>query len=105
MPTRTRVDDAVRGILPAVEGYDNPEAVNLGTSHEVSTRDIVVDTIARLTGFRGEIESDASYPDEQPRRKVDVDRVRCEFGLSSEVALEHALRRTVEWFEASQRDG
>jgi GDP-L-fucose synthase len=100
-PTREflYVDDAARGILQAAEKYDKPEPVNLGTSHEVSIKDLV-GTVARLTGFSGEVEWDASYPDGQPRRKLDVDRARREFGFSAEVGLEEGLRRTVEWFEA-----
>ena len=105
-PTREflYVDDAARGILLATEKYDKPEPVNLGTSHEVSIRELV-GTIARLTGFSGEIMWDSTYPDGQPRRKLDVDRARREFGFSADIDLEEGLRRTVEWFKAMQRDG
>jgi GDP-L-fucose synthase len=105
-PTREflYVDDAARGILLATEQYDKPEPVNLGTSHEVSIRELV-GTIAHLTGFSGEIMWDSTYPDGQPRRKLDVDRARREFGFSANVDLEEGLRRTVEWFKAKQRDG
>lgn len=105
-PTREflYVDDAARGILLAAERYDKPEPVNLGTSHEVSIRELV-GTVARLTGFKGELKWDASYPDGQPRRKLDVGRARREFGFSAEIGLEDGLRQTVESFEASQHDG
>jgi GDP-L-fucose synthase len=104
-PTREflYVDDAARGILLAAERYDKPEPVNLGTSHEVSIRDLV-ETVARITSFKGRIDWDPSYPDGQPRRKLDVERARREFGFSAEVGLEEGLQRTVESFEASQRD-
>ena len=102
-PTREflYVDDAARGILLAAEKYDKAEPVNLGSSHEVSIRELV-GAVARLTDFTGGIKWDASYPDGQPRRKLNVDRAREEFGFSSEVTLEDGLRRTVEWFEASR---
>jgi GDP-L-fucose synthase len=105
-PTREflYVDDAARGILLATEDYDKPEPVNLGTSHEVSIKELV-GTIQLLTGFKGELKWDASYPDGQPRRKLDVARAHREFGFSAEVGLEEGLRRTVEWFEASQVAG
>jgi GDP-L-fucose synthase len=104
-PTREflYVDDAARGILLAAERYDKPEPVNLGTSHEVSIRDLV-ETVARITGFKGRIDWDPSYPDGQPRRKLDVERARREFGFSADVGLEEGLQLTVQSFEASQRD-
>lgn len=99
-PTREflYVDDAARGILLAAETYDKPAPVNLGTSNEVSIRELV-GTIARLTGFSGQIEWDASYPDGQPRRKLDIRRARSEFGFSAEVGFEDGLRRTVDWYQ------
>jgi GDP-L-fucose synthase len=103
-PTREflYVDDAARGIVLAAENYDKPEPVNLGTSNEVSIRDLVI-TIARLTGFDGEITWDASYPDGQPRRKLDVQRARREFGFSAEIGLEDGLRRTIDWYRVSRK--
>jgi GDP-L-fucose synthase len=105
-PTREflYVDDAARGIILATEKYSGPEPVNLGTSHEVSIRELV-GVISQLTGFAGEIRWDASFPDGQPRRKLNVDRARKAFGFTAEVTLEDGLRRTVEWFEAYRRDG
>ena len=102
-PTREflYVDDAARAILLAAEKYSGQAPVNLGTSYEVSIRDLV-GIIARLTGFTGEITWDPSFPDGQPRRKLNVDRARQEFGFSSEVNLEDGLQRTIEWFEASK---
>jgi GDP-L-fucose synthase len=104
-PTREflYVDDAARGILLATEKYDKPDPVNLGTSHEVSIRELV-QTIARLTGFDGAIGWDPSYPDGQPRRKLDISRAKREFEFSAEVNLEEGLQRTVEWFKARQID-
>jgi GDP-L-fucose synthase len=102
-PTREflYVDDAARGILLAAEKYDKPAPVNLGTSHEVSIRDLV-DTIIQLTGFKGEVSWDASYPDGQPRRKLDIERAREEFGFSAEVNLEEGLGRTLAWYQRAQ---
>ena len=102
-PTREflYVDDAARGILMAAEKYDKPEPVNLGTSHEVSIRELV-DTIVRLTGFSGQITWDASYPDGQPRRKLDVEMARREFGFSAQVNLEEGLRRMLDWYQSAR---
>jgi len=102
-PTREflYVDDAARGILMAAEKYDKPEPVNLGTSNEVSIRELV-DTIVRLVGFSGQITWDASYPDGQPRRKLDVEMARREFGFSAQVNLEEGLRRMLDWYQSAR---
>jgi GDP-L-fucose synthase len=102
-PTREflYVDDAARAILLAAERYDKPDPVNIGTSREISIRELV-ETITRLTGFGGRLAWDASKPDGQPRRKLNVDRARKEFGFTAEVELEDGLGRTIEWYRANR---
>jgi GDP-L-fucose synthase len=101
-PTREflYVDDAARGIMLAAERYEKPDPVNLGSSAEISIRDLVA-LIAELTGFEGEIEYDASKPDGQPRRKLNVERAKKEFGFSAETPFRVGLQRTIEWFKAT----
>jgi len=101
-PTREflYVDDAARGIMMAAERYDKPEPVNLGTSQEISIRDLVA-LIAELTDFDGQILYDASKPDGQPRRKLNVDRAKREFGFVAETPFRIGLQRTIEWFKAN----
>jgi GDP-L-fucose synthase len=93
------VDDCARAIVMATEGYDKPEAVNVGAGHEISIAELVP-LIAKLTGFKGRIRWDASKPDGQPRRWLDVSRAEREFGFRAEVSFEEGLRRTVEWYKA-----
>ena len=104
-PTREflYVDDAARGIVLATEIYDKPEPINLGTSQEVSIRDLVA-TIAHLTKFEGRVTWDATYPDGQPRRKLDVERARQELGFVATIGPDEGLKQTVEWYEASRRN-
>ena len=61
------VEDAAEGILRATETMTEPTPVNLGTNFEITIKDLV-ELIARLTGFEGEIRWDSSKPDGQPRR-------------------------------------
>jgi GDP-L-fucose synthase len=84
----------------AAERYDKPEPVNLGTSEEISIRDLVA-LIAELTGFKGQIVYDASKPDGQPRRKLNVDRAKKEFGFTAKTSFRLGLQRTIEWFKAN----
>lgn len=96
------VDDAAEGIILATESYNKPEPVNLGTGREISIRDLV-NTLARLTEFDGEITWDASRPDGQPRRMLDTTRAFREFGFHAQTILEDGLRRTVDWYHQTKR--
>jgi GDP-L-fucose synthase len=102
-PTREflYVEDAARGIMLGAERYDKPEPVNLGTSDEISVRDLVA-LIAELTGFEGKIVYDSTKPDGQPRRKLNVERARREFGFAAQTPFRVGLERTIEWFEVRQ---
>jgi len=94
------VDDAATGIVDAAQRYDGAQPVNLGTSEEISIRDLA-ELIAKLVGFQGELEWDTSRPDGQPRRRVDASRARELFGFEARVPLEEGLRRTIAYYEAN----
>lgn len=99
-PTREfiYVEDAAEGIVRAAEGYDKSDPVNIGSGKEISIRDLV-QLIAKLTGFQGEIRWDATKPDGQPRRCLDVTRAEQEFGFRAGTPFEQGLRKTIEWYE------
>lgn len=92
------VDDAAEGIVLAAERLDEPVPVNLGTGMEITIKDLV-ELIAKLTGFTGAIEWDASKPDGQPRRCLDTERAKSMIGFEAAVGFEEGLRRTIEWWE------
>ena len=94
------VDDCAEGIVLATERYDGAEPINLGSGQEISIKDLVT-TIARLTGFRGEIRWDPSKPDGQPRRCLDISRARAALGFEARTSFEEGLRRTIEWYAAT----
>ncbi|MGZ3304021.1 MAG: GDP-L-fucose synthase family protein, partial [Isosphaeraceae bacterium] len=99
-PTREflYVDDAARGIMLATERYNKADPVNLGSSEEISIRDLAT-LIAELTGFKGDVVFDSTKPDGQPRRKLNVERAKREFGFTSEIPFRTGLRRTIDWYE------
>ncbi len=97
------VDDAAEGIVLATERYDKPDPVNIGSGQEIAINDLV-ETIARLTGFRGRIVRDPSRPDGQPRRCLDTSRAKAAFGFSARTPFEEGLRRTIEWYEIARKE-
>jgi len=90
------VEDAAEGILLATEQYNKQEPLNLGAGFEISIKDLV-DLIAKLTGFKGEIIWDSSKPDGQPRRMLDVSKAEKEFGFKATTSFEEGLRKTIDW--------
>ena len=98
-PTREflYVEDAAEGILAAAERYEGGDPVNLGSGDEISIRDLAT-LVARETGFGGDIRWDASRPNGQRRRKLDVTRAERLFGWRSRVSLTEGLRRTIDWY-------
>lgn len=93
------VEDCAAGLVAALEKYDSPEPVNLGSGQEITIRDLT-NLVARLSGFEGRIDWDASKPDGQPRRCLEVSRALAAFGFRAQMPLEEGLRRTIAWYEA-----
>jgi GDP-L-fucose synthase len=102
-PTREflYVEDAAEGIVLATERYDKPDPVNLGSGMEISIRDLAV-KIAGITGFSGRIVWDATQPNGQPRRCLDVSRAEREFGFRARTPFDIGLRKTVEWYRSKR---
>ena len=95
------VDDAAEAIVLAMQRYDKPAPVNIGAGFEISIRDLV-EQVAMLTGFKGRIVWDASKPDGQPRRSLDVSRAATEFGFRARTPFATGLERTVNWYLADR---
>jgi GDP-L-fucose synthase len=91
------VEDCAEGLVRALEKYDSPEPMNLGNGREVTIRQ-AIETIARLVGFTGRIEWDATKPDGQPRRCLDVSRAKAAIGFEAATGFEEGLRKTIAWF-------
>jgi GDP-L-fucose synthase len=96
------VEDAARGVALAAEKFNSSEPVNLGSSTEITIRELV-EIIARETGFEGQISWDTSKPNGQPRRKLDVSRAEKEFDFRSQTSFEQGLKATIDWHKESRR--
>jgi GDP-L-fucose synthase len=94
------VDDAAEGIIAAAERYDKPAPVNLGVGKEITIKDLVT-LVSKISGFEGQIIWDASKPDGQPRRCLDVSRAKEEFGFEAKTDLAVGLQRTIDWYKSN----
>lgn len=91
------VDDAAKAIAIAGQNYHDSAPLNIGTGQEI-TIDALATMIAEQIGFQGRIEWDASHPDGQPRRRLEVSRAEELVGFKARVDLETGLRRTIDWW-------
>jgi len=97
------VADAAEGILLATEHYNGAEAVNIGAGFEITIK-ALVEKIATLTGFAGEIRWDGSKPDGQPWRRLDVSRAKEYFGFEARTSFEKGLKSTIEWYMRHRKE-
>jgi GDP-L-fucose synthase len=93
------VSDCAEGIVRATAMYDESEPVNIGSGSEIKIAELL-QLIARLTRFEGEIRWQSDKPDGQPRRSLDVSRAYEKFDFQARVTLEEGLRKTIEWYES-----
>jgi GDP-L-fucose synthase len=102
-PTRELlyVDDCAHALCLAAERYDGTDPVNVGTGTDLSIRELA-ESIAHLMQWSGRFTWDASRPNGQPRRQLDVRRAKERFGFEAKTTLDDGLRRTIEWW---QREG
>ena len=70
---------------------------NLGTGTETTIKELV-ETIARLTEFEGEIVWDTSKPDGQPRRFYDMSKFKEAVGYVPDTTIEEGIKKTIEWY-------
>lgn len=99
------VDDMARACIhvmdldeAAYRGVTRPmlSHINVGTGEDCTIRELA-ETIARVTGFKGQLRFDASKPDGAPRKLLDVSLIRS-LRWSPEISLEEGLRDAYRWF-------
>lgn len=89
--------DAARGIVMATQLYDGAEPVNLGTNYEISIKDLIT-LICELMGYEGELVWQVDKPNGQPRRCLDTERAKKEFGFTAEMEFKQGLKHTIDWY-------
>lgn len=74
--------------------------INVGTGIDCTIRELV-ETVAKVIDYQGNIEFDSSKPDGTPRKLMDVSRLE-NLGWKAKTSLEDGLIKTYEWFLANQ---
>ena len=97
------VDDAAEGIILAAEKYNNQEPINLGTSEEITIKELI-EKIQKIMNTDLEIEWELEKPNGQPRRCVSFEKAKNEIGFSPKINLEEGLRKTINWYEQEMKN-
>jgi GDP-L-fucose synthase len=95
------VEDCADALITALEKYNCPDPINLGSGQEITIRELM-DLVVRLTGFKGKVVWDPSKPDGQPRRRLDVSKAQQHLGFTAATPLEQGLHKTIAWFEQNR---
>jgi len=74
--------------------------INVGTGVDCTIRELV-ETVAKVVGFEGNIVFDTSKPDGAPRKLMNVNRLK-ELGWQASITLEQGLHETYQWFLENQ---
>lgn len=70
--------------------------INVGTGVDCTIRELA-ETVAKVTGFTGRLEFDATKPDGTPRKLMDVSRL-ADLGWKASISLEDGLRDAYQWY-------
>tara|TARA_R110002111_G_scaffold149533_11_gene216491 strand:+ start:98 stop:1063 length:966 start_codon:yes stop_codon:yes gene_type:complete len=76
--------------------------INVGSGVDCTIRELV-ETIAKVVGYQGNIEFDTSKPDGTPRKLMDVSRLE-RLGWKAKISLDKGLRQTYNWFLSNQAE-
>jgi len=74
--------------------------INVGTGIDCTIRELV-EKVAEVVGYQGDIIFDASKPDGTPRKLMNVSRLES-LGWKASISLDIGLQKTYEWFLANQ---
>lgn len=74
--------------------------INVGTGVDCTIRELA-ETIASVTGFKGELVFDKTKPDGTPRKLMDVSRLKS-LGWEASINLEDGLQGAYRWFLDNQ---
>ena len=85
----------------AMERYNKSDPINIGAGFEIPIKDLI-DLIAKLTGFTGEILWDTTKPDGQPRRMLDTEKAKKEFDFKASTPFKEGLKETIDWYTSNK---
>jgi GDP-L-fucose synthase len=90
------VDDLANLCVMLMNTYSGNETVNAGTGKELTIK-ALAETVAKVVGYKGRIEWDASRPNGTPRKLLDVSKATS-LGWTYKTELEDGIRAAYDDF-------
>lgn len=103
-PTRDflYVNDAARAIVKSINcSYSNP--INVGNGKDISIRTLY-GFIQDKLNFKGNVSWDASYPNGQPKRLLDISKARKYLNFEPKTSFERGIDQTIEWYLKNEKE-
>ena len=95
--------DLAEAIIVASNNYSGPEHLNIGTGEEISIKELV-ELIANLANYKGEIIWNSKMPNGTPRKVVDISKITA-LGWKPKISLESGIESTLKWFRENKERG
>ncbi|MEW6303171.1 MAG: GDP-L-fucose synthase [Verrucomicrobiota bacterium] len=92
------IGDACEAVVRAAEIYSGPDIINISSGVPTTIAELV-NTVAELVGFRGQIRWDTTKPDGQTHKVFQVDRMKEWLGYQPPTTLRDGLQKTIAWFK------
>lgn len=92
------VEDAANAIIEIAKQANRPLPVNVGSGWEVTIRD-TVSLLGDLLNYQGTVSYDTSKPDGQPRRLLDLGRIRAITKWEPRTDLLTGLQKTIDYYK------
>lgn len=92
------VEDVAEAMVKALEEYNESDVINISSGKGITIKELV-NKIAELSDYKGEIVWDKSKPDGQMEKIFDVKRMKEKLGFEPKTSLEEGIKKTISWFE------
>jgi len=94
------VDDLARACRFLIEtDKELPYWINVGTGKDITIRELV-ETIAKILGYKNKIIFNTEKPDGTQRKVLDTSKIQ-QLGWKAEISLEEGLKKTIDYFKKS----
>ena len=91
------VDDLANAIYFTIQNNMVNHLYNIGSQDEVSINQLA-EIIIKVTGYKGEIVWDSTYPNGTPRKKLDSSRLN-KLGWRQQIKLSEGIDQVYKWYQ------
>jgi GDP-L-fucose synthase len=95
------VDDMADACVFLMNTYSDAEIINIGCGVDYTIKELV-ENIAEIVGYKGDIQWDTSKPDGTPKRMLDSTKL-FDLGWRPKYGLKEGLTKAINWYKLHKR--